>query len=264
MRSFGPTSWIEPPPAPASEQGAGDRVGIGHQGAAEADHDHGGDQAGDAEHQDRTDGDDAEHHGSGTDRDPFGRELVDRIGPADGAAGVGVRDGNRHPERQTNRGQETSTRWRLGLCSDYALNASRRRFFNVRYKYLRMGRAARWARIPFRTLTAARDFGYAGPEPAQATGRADAEGSQKNRARPAPRIPIVDAVINLRQRLDYVTNVLGLRPAVVSLTSKMSERLLRDFNGDDWNPHLYTLIKLDETLDQYLPRWIADHERRRS
>ena len=86
-----------------SEQGAGDRVGIGHQGAAEADHDHGGDQAGDPEHQDRTDGDDAEHDGSGTDRDTFGRELVDRIGPADGAAGVRGQGGGADQRR----GRET-------------------------------------------------------------------------------------------------------------------------------------------------------------
>ena len=71
------------------EQGTGDRVGIGHQGPTEADHDHGGDQAGNAEHQDRTDRDDAQHDRGGTHRDAFGRELVDRVGPADRPAGMG-------------------------------------------------------------------------------------------------------------------------------------------------------------------------------
>jgi hypothetical protein len=78
---------------------------------------------------------------------------------------------------------------------------------------------------------------------------------------PPERDSLVDAVANLRARMDYVVNVLGLRPGVISGMARMSERLLKHYGTDRWNPALRTVVALDETLDEHMPRWVEDYRR---
>ena len=75
---------------------------------------------------------------------------------------------------------------------------------------------------------------------------------------PPAAIPIQPAVENLRQRLDYVRDVLGLRIELVSLMANLSHKALRLYRSDKWNPSLSTLVQVDQTLQKHMAAWIKD------
>ena len=105
--------------------------------------------------------------------------------------------------------------------------------------------------------------------------RADAEkSSQRRRAadavpqalkpdgkalpQPPEAIAIQPAIENLRQRLDYVRDVLGLRIELVSLLANLSHKALRLYRSEKWNPSLSTLVQVDQTLQKHMAAWVKD------
>jgi hypothetical protein len=75
---------------------------------------------------------------------------------------------------------------------------------------------------------------------------------------PPEAMPIHPAVENLRQRLDYVRDVLGLRIELVSLMANLSHKALRLYRSDKWNPSLSTLVQVDQTLQKHMAAWVKD------
>src|SRR4051794_33033649 len=75
---------------------------------------------------------------------------------------------------------------------------------------------------------------------------------------PPEAMPIHPAVENLRQRLDYVRDVLGLRIELVSLMANLSHKALRLYRSDKWNPSLSTLVQVDQTLQKHMASWVKD------
>jgi DNA-binding phage protein len=69
------------------------------------------------------------------------------------------------------------------------------------------------------------------------------------------RLSIAGAVANLRTRLDYARHELGLSLEVISKAAGLSEKALRYYDTDGWNPGLRTLLKVDETLAMNLATW---------
>jgi hypothetical protein len=75
---------------------------------------------------------------------------------------------------------------------------------------------------------------------------------------PPETIPIQPAIENLRLRLDYVRDVLGLRIELVSLLANLSHKALRLYRSDKWNPSLSTLVQVDQTLQKHIAAWVKD------
>jgi hypothetical protein len=71
-------------------------------------------------------------------------------------------------------------------------------------------------------------------------------------------VPIEPAVENLRLRLDYVRDVLGLRIELVALLASLSHKALRIYRSEKWNPSLSTLVLVDQTLQKHLPIWLEE------
>jgi transcriptional regulator with XRE-family HTH domain len=80
--------------------------------------------------------------------------------------------------------------------------------------------------------------------------------------RPPERLSISEAANNLRSRLDYVRDNLGIKLEFVAMTAGMSARALRRYQRRRWNPSRETMTLLDDTLAEHLDRWIADFEQR--
>ena len=75
---------------------------------------------------------------------------------------------------------------------------------------------------------------------------------------PPEAIAIQPAIENLRQRLDYVRDVLGLRIELVSLLANLSHKALRLYRSEKWNPSLSTLVQVDQTLQKHMAAWVKD------
>lgn len=71
-------------------------------------------------------------------------------------------------------------------------------------------------------------------------------------------ISIRPAVDNLRLRLNYVRDVLGMRIELVALLANLSHKALRLYRAETWNPSLSTLLQVDQTLQKHLPGWIEE------
>ena len=81
---------------------------------------------------------------------------------------------------------------------------------------------------------------------------------------PPETVPIEPAVENLRLRLDYVRDVLGLRIELVSLLASLSHKALRIYRSEKWNPSLTTLMLVDQTLQKHMPIWLEERRSQQS
>ena len=88
--------------------------------------------------------------------------------------------------------------------------------------------------------------------------RATSPKADKTLPQPPEAMPIHPAVENLRQRLDYVRDVLGLRIELVSLMANLSHKALRLYRSEKWNPSLSTLVQVDQTLQKHMAAWVKD------
>lgn len=77
---------------------------------------------------------------------------------------------------------------------------------------------------------------------------------------PPASVSVRTAVENLRARLVYVHDVLGLRIELVALLANLSHKALRHYRLETWNPSLSTLLQVDATLAKHLPGWLADRQ----
>jgi hypothetical protein len=59
---------------------------------------------------------------------------------------------------------------------------------------------------------------------------------------PPEALPVRAAVANLRTRLEYVQDMLGLRIELVALLADLSHKALRLYRSEAWNPNLSTLL----------------------
>lgn len=75
---------------------------------------------------------------------------------------------------------------------------------------------------------------------------------------PPETVPILPAIENLRRRLDYVRDVLGVRIELVALLAKLSHKALRLYRSEKWNPSLSTLLQVDQTLQKHIPTLIQE------
>ena len=80
----------------------------------------------------------------------------------------------------------------------------------------------------------------------------------KTLPQPPEAIAIQPAIENLRLRLDYVRDILGLRIELVSLLANLSHKALRLYRSEKWNPSLSTLVQVDQTLQKHMAAWIRD------
>lgn len=75
---------------------------------------------------------------------------------------------------------------------------------------------------------------------------------------PPEALSIQPAIDNLRLRLDYVHDVLGLRIELVALLARLSHKALRFYRSEKWNPSLSTLLQVDQTLQKHMSTWIQE------
>lgn len=80
-------------------------------------------------------------------------------------------------------------------------------------------------------------------------------GKGRFREPPAP-VPLHEPFENLRARLIYIQDELGLNLNLVALTAQLSEKALRKVRDPDWNPTMTTAMKLDKVLTEHMAYWI--------